>query len=707
MKSLRLFAYFTIGVLAVSGDRALAQNRKASISPDDEKLLSALMKDFLFDPLGAQRVEAPATVRSVWGGAQILQLQGWLVQKNGETRVYFTDGASLPASPTSTKIDFLAKCKALYENVPKAKVDDVDPELKFAEMRRTAVGVSDDSDLVLAAWLFRIGEKELAANALSRVADRGKELVRVRKDLAWTAYAGMVHAYMVFADEEALGHGERLLRLYREEAKEYQQAEAVVRDLKRRKERGSFGKGSPTALPKEFSEFGVPKKVAFLIDALDGVDARQDGQPGGVDLAGDYRVNTLIKIGDPAVPALIDALDNDERFTRSVHYWRDFARSRTVLSVRETALVALMSILRIRVFETHSTGGNFTSQGEEAAKKAAKKLRDYWNDYGPLSFDERMMKTLTDPGSNFESLREAADNLACLGADRILGTTVWTDRASRRPEGPNPAVKKFMNPTAAEAILAAMDRDLARHDAEAADKLSKPMKLPPNTRSMYDKGFFDYLRGRLEEQYFVPVIELGDERIGPALAKRAESAEEVRMRRRFAYTSFKLKSADPIRKYSDDFAAGKISIPVTEDDAFRNFFDQSRYVELHGAVVDLSDVRTPEADRALFALADPKHPYHADVVKAVLLEPMWHQRTTLGWTDHPYCLAVLGRALDDPMIRDKAVSRLNKLVRGLPEGVDAIKDFLDRNRDKLRPADTAEERRRRGPDLEPQFVVAP
>ena len=34
-----------------------------------------------------------------------------------------------------------------------------------------------------------------------------------------------------------------------------------------------------------------------------------------------------------------------------------------------------------------------------------------------LTFDERMMKVLTDPKSEFEALREAADNLANLGAE--------------------------------------------------------------------------------------------------------------------------------------------------------------------------------------------------------------------------------------------------------------------------------------------------
>ena len=136
-----------------------------------------------------------------------------------------------------------------------------------------------------------------------------EEVGRVRTNLAWTAFAGLVHAHMVRADDEALAHGERLLRLYPAEVKAHEQAHAIVRDLQRRKKEGTFGKESAKTPPKDFDQLEVNKKIAYLIDSLQDVDARQDGQPGGVDLAGDFRVAALIKIGDAAVPALIDVLE--------------------------------------------------------------------------------------------------------------------------------------------------------------------------------------------------------------------------------------------------------------------------------------------------------------------------------------------------------------------------------------------------------------
>ena len=157
----------------------------------------------------------------------------------------------------------------------------------------------------------------------------------------------------------------------------------------------------------------------------------------------DRRVAALIDIGDAAVPALIDAVEKDERLTRSVHFWRDFARSRTVLSVREAALTAVMSILKVRVFEPASTGDNFTARGPQGAAKIAQRLREYWKTYGGLRFDERMMKTLADPKADFEAVREAAHNLGSLGEKRTLTTTVFSDWFGVPAKRPNPAVAKF------------------------------------------------------------------------------------------------------------------------------------------------------------------------------------------------------------------------------------------------------------------------
>jgi hypothetical protein len=600
------------------------------LSAEDRTFLQGLLGKPFFDPRGAQRVRVKVLVRSVWGGAGSVERDGWLVPAQGKKppRVYLIDGASIPAPPDKElqKVDFLAMCRARLASKPQG-VDD--PERRFERMRQTALGAVDESTLVLAVWLHRLGEDGLAAQALAQARKADKDgLAALRQELAWSAFAGLVHAYMVAADEEALAHGERLLRLYpAEAAKHFAQGKEVVQELQRRKKRGTFGKVPAEKWPADFERWDGKQKAAYLIDALDEVNARQTGQPGGVDLASDRRVKALIDLGDIAVPALIDAVDKDTRLTRSVHFWRDFAQSRTVLGVSEAALAAVMSILRVRVFEPAATGDNFTARGKEGAKTVADGLRAYWKEYGGLPFDKRMMKVLTDPKCTPESWREAAANLAALGEERTLSTTVFSDRSGGRPKRPNPAIARFQKPTTAEAILAAMDRDLLAWDARPKDDMH------------------DYYRRGFEDAYLYPLIELDDRRAAPELARRARAAADGRMRRKWAYAAHWLGEAKPLAEFADDFRLGKIPL-AANNRKNANEGDQPGNVELRGIIGYLAQAGTPACDRALFALADPKHPGHQLAARRVLKDhPDWSD--SAAWFAHPYCLAILRRALDD------------------------------------------------------------
>src|SRR5439155_25549469 len=134
----------------------------------------------------------------------------------------------------------------------------------------------------------------------------------------------------------------------------------------------------------------------------------------------------------------------------------------------------------------------------------AARLRTYWDTYGKFPFDERMMKILTDPKSGGAATREAAENIATLGSRRTIGTTVWSGGWLFGPPRPNPAIAKFSNPTAADAILTAMDRDLKA--VAAADE---------------EAGWKERRAGEAERDYLDALVALGDKRIAPTLAKRA------------------------------------------------------------------------------------------------------------------------------------------------------------------------------------------
>jgi hypothetical protein len=60
----------------------------------------------------------------------------------------------------------------------------------------------------------------------------------------------------------------------------------------------------------------------------------------------------------------------------------------------------------------------------------------------------------------------------------------------------------------------------------------------------------------------------------------------------------------------------------------------------------LIDCDRPETDDALYALADPGHPYYPLAEWAVLIDPDFRDRGSV-WKRHPFCLAVLRNGLAD------------------------------------------------------------
>lgn len=91
------------------------------------------------------------------------------------------------------------------------------------------------------------------------------------------------------------------------------------------------------ALPQE-------QRIPALIEALDEVTAYQMSQPGSIWWSYDPLFQLIVNEGEAIVPALIEAIENDERYTRSVGYHRDFFSGRTIATARNAAWQALNSI---------------------------------------------------------------------------------------------------------------------------------------------------------------------------------------------------------------------------------------------------------------------------------------------------------------------------------------------------------------------------
>ena len=108
---------------------------------------------------------------------------------------------------------------------------------------------------------------------------------------------------------------------------------ALAADLKRR-----------TTSPAVATKPPDPNDPDALVRALDEARERQLGQPGVVVIADDPNVRRLATRGDAAVPALLKALEGDDRLTRSVGFGRDFWPERVIYTVRSAAYAALLKI---------------------------------------------------------------------------------------------------------------------------------------------------------------------------------------------------------------------------------------------------------------------------------------------------------------------------------------------------------------------------
>lgn len=127
------------------------------------------------------------------------------------------------------------------------------------------------------------------------------------------------------------------------------------------------------------------KRIAALIGTLDEVDARQMGQPGGIEWTGAAIIRALVREGEAAVPGLLDAIGNDKRLTRAVGFARDFSPRRTIGTVKTAATRALLTIW--------PSAQSFVDEQQELKLG---ELRKQWEKVAGLSPPERWLLVLSD-----------------------------------------------------------------------------------------------------------------------------------------------------------------------------------------------------------------------------------------------------------------------------------------------------------------------
>ena len=293
-------------------------------------------------------------------------------------------------------------------------------------------------------------------------------------------------------------------------------------------------------------------------------------------------------------------------------------RPETVIPVREVIAELLRTILR--AYDLDPTG---PAGGDEdtAPTAVAGRYRRYWARYGRLPFPDRMMAILIDPAAHPDARREAAEALVGSEPGAAPSWSRAPDRRHRVTPRPSPLVARYSGPTVAEAVFAAMDREQAAQSE--ADR----------------HGPWD----RIEDEYLRVLVDLGDPRAGPELARRAAQATRPAARVRLARAAADLGAGGPLVALAREVAAGTLPFPPPADAAQAPRAAQEALRALVDALIDCD---RPETDDALFALADPGHAYDPLVEAAVLADADSGVRGSV-WKRHPFCLAVLRNGLAD------------------------------------------------------------
>jgi hypothetical protein len=414
----------------------------------------ALFDEGLADPRGLDYREIEVTTGNVWGGSgAVTKTHGWVLPGPAGARRFAVtwNGLVYPVQLVGATADVSTDVRAAV-HADQAAIDKEkkrDPGWTFYRFRNAfpeAQSVSADVLAPLqAALLLRLGRADLASLVWRQWtsgmrADTNDDAVHLRDpylmlatDWTWALFDRAVCAHMRGDDELSLESATALVPI-----QGAVEAEAARRGFKHRQ---PYAKGSPPApylgflgqLPElvadEERRVHEPKlpapsaaelaklpnaqaRVDFLIADLDEVNARQMGQPGGVDLGDDPIVQALIAQGAPAVDPLLHVLESDPRLTRSVHFWRDFARSRDLISVGEAGYVALAGILDTSFFEPGSTGDDLTAHGLEGRRRVAARIRAYWNKWRGMPEVERWYRVLADDKESADHWLQSAASIA-------------------------------------------------------------------------------------------------------------------------------------------------------------------------------------------------------------------------------------------------------------------------------------------------------
>ena len=477
---------------------------------------TTLFEQGLADPRGNDYRTVEIVTGSVWGGdGGIVKRRGWVfADPNGSPTRFMVgwDGLIWPTVTVGDPADLAAEVARLVtgSQTRTANNRQRSRELVFDDPNGRVIEPGpSEANPVQVCLLLRLNRADLAESiwaALVRQTDAARtpsgagralrsypySYLTIANDLAWSHFERAAMAIKRGADNVVL-HDARVLNRLQTGVETTARALGFPHPDRGSRDKPSLYISFLNQLPilladaerraTELKRPPIPPpggpdpsaRVAALIQDLDQIVVNQMGQPGGVSLGEAATVQALIAEGDAAVEPLIAALRHDDRLTRSVSFWRDFARGRTFLTTSDAAYAALSGILRTTTFAVASTSANLSNQGQASRAEVADRIETYWNRYKAFPLVERWYQTLANDQANPGSWSEAAgnilqpDNVQIVPGSTAFTTTVTTER----PPGDVPRVRGESlrvghEPTVTSLLIRRIDSLLTGPEPDAA-----------------------------------------------------------------------------------------------------------------------------------------------------------------------------------------------------------------------------------------------
>lgn len=312
-------------------------------------------------------------------------------------------------------------------------------------------------DLIKVAYLLRLGENDLARKAYAiwetgtppnqngNLQIRQDPYLHLATQWTWALYDRATAAYMRGDDALALAdctlltqiqplveaetakHGYRIYP--NGSAKEETAALPFLSnlaELKKDTERRIAEPPRPQRSIEAIKKLPQPERIAVLIQNLDQVNSHKQGVLWGIDNTYDPICEALVEEGDAAVEPLLDAIEKDERLTRTVNTSRR-RNEKSLVRVRSTA------------FETFTQVTSVSQFGHLQPSIAV--LREWWAKNKTLSPKDRWFAQLMQEETEREASLSPSTGDARLD-QRVLETQRVRANASRWIEAANRIVQR-------------------------------------------------------------------------------------------------------------------------------------------------------------------------------------------------------------------------------------------------------------------------